>query len=70
MQEIDDDDRQGQTPSLELSGNTEKLFLRLVAELALPESRGPVGELWRVARRVRVMLHDLGVGVPHSDIVV
>ncbi len=48
----------------------EKLLLRLVAQLALPEPGRPVGERRGVPGGVGVVLHDLGVGVPGGDEVV
>ena len=70
MQEIDDQYRQWQATPLEFPRHAEKLFLRLVAQLALPESGGPVGKLRRVTGYVGIVLHDLGIGIARGDVVV
>ena len=70
MQEVDHQHRQRQAEALELTGRGEELLLRLVPQLALPEARGPVGELRGVPGGVGVVGQDVGVGVAGGDVVV
>ena len=42
---VADDDRERQTAPLVLTRDVEQLVLRAIAQLALPESRGPLGKL-------------------------
>ena len=56
---VGDDDRQGQPTPLVFTGDAQELVLGLVAELALPEARGPLGEHRRAPGRLAVLAEQV-----------
>ena len=59
MEEIDDDDVEGNAPAVILARDREHLLLRTVAELALPESQRVFGKFGRAPRKRGVVREDL-----------
>lgn len=70
MEEVRHDHGQRQTTALVLAGNIKNLLLAEVAQLALPEARGPLRQLRGVPDGVSVVRHDLGRVLTRSDPVV
>ena len=70
VEEIHDDDRDGQSALLILPCDLQKLFLRLVAQLALPEAHRVVRHHRHGAGDGRVCLLDHGGRIPRGDPVV
>ncbi len=70
VEEVDDDDGDGQSPALVLARRLEELPLRPVSQLALPEAHAVVGHHRNLARRFRVRLLDLGGRIPRGNPVV
>src|SRR5699024_9803865 len=58
VEEVADDDRQGQASAFVFAGDLQEFFLGAVAQLALPKPGGELGEHWCVSG---------GVGVPGED---
>jgi len=67
---IRDDDRQGQPALFVFTHHSQQLFLGAIAQLALPEAQGEIGQERRAASGVDVPGVDLGGGVARHDIVV
>ena len=67
---VDDQHRYGEAEALELPRHGDKLLLRAVPVLALPEAGRPLGQHWRVPGDAGVVAHDVGVAVASGDVVV
>ena len=70
VEEVDDDDGDRQAAALVLARHLQKLLLRLVAQLALPEAHRPVRHHRDGAGHGRVRFLDLRRGVARGDPVV
>ena len=67
---VGDDDRERQPAPLVLAGDAEQLVLGLVAELALPEARGPLRQHRRAPHRLAVLAEQVRGIVGGGDPVV
>ena len=70
VEEVDHDAGQRQAARLVLARDRKQLVLRAIAQLALPESAGPFGEVGRMAGGIGVAREDLARAVAGGDPVV
>src|ERR1019366_6806294 len=67
---INHDDGHRQAAPLVFARDSEQFVLRLVAELALPETRRPLRQHWGAPGQIRVTLHDARIAVAGRDDVI